>query len=419
VKIFNPGPRTLFLVLLISIGAVLFLIIPSSRQAAGTPQGKGGEVIAKATPTPTPRKTTPKKRAPSNSKASQPAKSASEAATAAEMIFWNSIKDSTNPDDFKVYLKKFPNGEFADLAKNRLKTLEAAKSSTNPSSTDPNQTNPNSTNKETDPNAKKTMESNGGASEADIIAKEKVAWDAIKKKDWDGLKLAGGFINVEDDGVYDREGVIASMTDFDFADVTFSEWKMLTIDKDAVILIYNLNEKATYKGHAIPSGPYRAAAAYVNRNGQWLAIYYQQTLVTPAPSPLLTRNQTNGGSPESKAGETGADAVANEKLVWDALKNGNYEAFASYLSPDFIEVEANGVFDKAGTVKKASIFDASKAELSEFRSVKFDNDAYLVTYLVKLRGIKPDQERHTAIWVNRNGKWMALFHQGTTRIRLV
>ena len=39
------------------------------------------------------------------------------------MIFWNSIKDSTNPDDFKEYLKKYPNGEFADLAKNRLKTI--------------------------------------------------------------------------------------------------------------------------------------------------------------------------------------------------------------------------------------------------------------------------------------------------------
>jgi formylglycine-generating enzyme required for sulfatase activity len=75
--------------------------------------------------TPTPKTTTPppKKRTPRNSRT---AKSVSDSATATEMIFWNSIKDSTNPDDFKEYLKKYPDGEFADLAKNRLKKIEAA-----------------------------------------------------------------------------------------------------------------------------------------------------------------------------------------------------------------------------------------------------------------------------------------------------
>jgi hypothetical protein len=34
------------------------------------------------------------------------------------------IKSSTNADDFRAYLKKFPNGTFADLANNRLKVLE-------------------------------------------------------------------------------------------------------------------------------------------------------------------------------------------------------------------------------------------------------------------------------------------------------
>ncbi len=41
------------------------------------------------------------------------------------MIFWDSIKDNANPDDFKEYLKKYPDGEFADLGKNRLKKIEA------------------------------------------------------------------------------------------------------------------------------------------------------------------------------------------------------------------------------------------------------------------------------------------------------
>jgi hypothetical protein len=41
-----------------------------------------------------------------------------------EALFWDSIKASSNPADFKVYLAKFPNGLFAELAQNRLTMLE-------------------------------------------------------------------------------------------------------------------------------------------------------------------------------------------------------------------------------------------------------------------------------------------------------
>ncbi len=38
---------------------------------------------------------------------------------AIELAYWESIKDSTSADDYKAYLKKYPNGQFADLAKRR------------------------------------------------------------------------------------------------------------------------------------------------------------------------------------------------------------------------------------------------------------------------------------------------------------
>jgi hypothetical protein len=43
-----------------------------------------------------------------------------------ELTYWDSIKTSKDPDDFQAYLKKYPNGEFADLAKNRIKSLSPA-----------------------------------------------------------------------------------------------------------------------------------------------------------------------------------------------------------------------------------------------------------------------------------------------------
>jgi hypothetical protein len=275
-------------------------------------------------------------------------------------------------------------------------------------------------NKDTMSNTNRTMESKPMAtvSEAEITAKDVAIWDALKKKDYDafGKLLDTDYIEVEDDGVYDKPGIIAYVKDLNISDVTFSDRKMLRIDKDAVILTYNVTAKGTYKGQALPTGAYHGAAAYVNRDGQWLGIYYQQVLAQtapPPPPPGKTESPKPPASPMSKSGETGPDAAANEKLVWDALKSRNYDAFASYLAPDAIEIEADGVHDKAGSVKGVSTFDASKAELSEWKTVKFDNDASLVTYMVRLPGMKPDQERHSTIWVNRDGKWLALFHEGT------
>ncbi|HEY2973251.1 MAG TPA: formylglycine-generating enzyme family protein [Pyrinomonadaceae bacterium] len=44
----------------------------------------------------------------------------------AEISFWNSIKNSTNPQDFKRYLDKYHRGKFAASARNRLRALEEA-----------------------------------------------------------------------------------------------------------------------------------------------------------------------------------------------------------------------------------------------------------------------------------------------------
>ena len=42
-----------------------------------------------------------------------------------EMLYWNAIKDSRNPADFRAYVTKFPGGLFVELANSRIATLEA------------------------------------------------------------------------------------------------------------------------------------------------------------------------------------------------------------------------------------------------------------------------------------------------------
>lgn len=44
---------------------------------------------------------------------------------AVELAFWDSIKSSNTPEDFQDYLSKYPNGQFAQLAKRRSSTAPA------------------------------------------------------------------------------------------------------------------------------------------------------------------------------------------------------------------------------------------------------------------------------------------------------
>ena len=280
-------------------------------------------------------------------------------------------------------------------------------------------------NKDTSANANKgsEMKSTAGPTEADLSAKEKAGWEAVKAKNWDafGKLLATDYVEAMDDGVHDRAATLAAIKDLEISDYTLSDWKMLPIDKDAAIITYTANNvKGTYKGEAFPTGPYHEAAAYVNRNGEWVAIYYQETLSRPPmpmASPTPGQSPKAATSPAAKPAETTSDVVANEKAVWQALQSKNYDAFASYLASDSMEIEADGVYDKAGSVKGVQGFDASKATLSDWKTAKLDDDASLVTYTVTLPGMKPDmkpmKEYHSTIWANRGGKWQALFHMGT------
>lgn len=49
-----------------------------------------------------------------------------------ELTFWDSIKDSTHASDYEAYLKSYPNGRFAGLARARIERLRAAEQKPKP-----------------------------------------------------------------------------------------------------------------------------------------------------------------------------------------------------------------------------------------------------------------------------------------------
>jgi hypothetical protein len=193
---------------------------------------------------------------------------------------------------------------------------------------------------------------------------------------------------------------------------------MLSVNNDAAILTYQVTLKGKFKGNDVPPGPYRAAAAWVNRDGKWQAFFYQQTAIkiepTPAatPAPSASKLEKAAPSPAAKPADTGPDPIANEKIVWELFRAGNADGFAALLDPAFVELEATAVYGKAEAIKIAG-FDFTQFEESEWKSAKLNDGAALVTYLVKSKDPKMDPERHTTIWANRGGKWLGILHIGT------
>jgi hypothetical protein len=265
------------------------------------------------------------------------------------------------------------------------------------------------------------------STDADIIAQEKAIWDKIKQKEPEGFAamLADDFIYVSSDGVYDKAGTVNGIKQMAVTEMTLSDWKTVMLDKDAAIVTYTVSIKGTSGGQPTPPGAQRAASLWVNRGGKWVGEFHQDTLVEEAPKSADTAtnkpaahaaNTNTAAATEPKAAEPlSDDPVAREKQVWDALKKRDYDRFASYLAEEQIEVFAWGVNDKAGSINGVKQANLTSAVLSDFKTLKIDDDVQVVTYMVKGSGdLSPTGARDSTVWVKRDGKWLAAFHQDTS-----
>ena len=271
-------------------------------------------------------------------------------------------------------------------------------------------------------NTNKAAETKSAAplTEAEASAKEKEVWASIEKKDSAafGAYLVDDFIYVSGDGVHDKAATVKRISDAGtMSNLVFSDWKLVSVDKDAAVLVYKFNANAAMNGQTQPVSSY-ASTLMVNRSGKWQAIYHQDCDVSTAPPPpAKASTPSTSASPAAAASPAtmSSNVEANEKAVWAALTARHWDLFAGYLANDAVEVEPLGVSDKAGSVKGVQAFDFSKSSLSDWKTVKIDDDAAIVTYVAHFPGQKPDTEYHTTVWANRNGKWSAVFHHGTPK----
>jgi hypothetical protein len=124
----------------------------------------------------------------------------------------------------------------------------------------------------------------GDALATEVIAQEKLAWEAAKKKDKAALAklLADDFTEIIDDGVFDKGGILAYLDNVQLVSYSPSNFKARTITPDAVLLIFQVTEEGKYKGHDFHAQN-NVASLWAKRNGMWQNVHFQET---PFPKPV-------------------------------------------------------------------------------------------------------------------------------------
>ena len=134
-------------------------------------------------------------------------------------------------------------------------------------------------------------------------------------------------------------------------------------------------------------------------------------------SPPPTRRNAGGrfSSPKPPA----SMFESREKQVWAALGKKDYDAFAAFLAEDQLEVTSRRVNTKAQTIEGVRAVAFDDVTLSDFRVVDLNDETVIVIYRVRAKvtvggQTMPIDEIASTTWVLRGGKWLAVFHQGTS-----
>ena len=112
----------------------------------------------------------------------------------------------------------------------------------------------------------------------EVIAQEKLAWEATKQKDKAGLAklLSEDYTEITDDGVFDKAGVLANMDNITLTSYSPRDFKARTIAPDVVPLVFQVTVTGKYKDHNFQVDN-NAASLWAKRSGSWQNVHFQET----------------------------------------------------------------------------------------------------------------------------------------------
>jgi len=110
--------------------------------------------------------------------------------------------------------------------------------------------------------------------------------------------------------------------------------------------------------------------------------------------------------------------VAKESEELDALKNGDLNAFASLVADEAVFLNARGPSSKAEVVKHIAEFKLLDYAMEDVKFVPVSKNSGLIAYKLTEKGASHGKEFTaqvyvSALWIEREGKWVCLFSQET------
>jgi hypothetical protein len=247
-----------------------------------------------------------------------------------------------------------------------------------------------------------------------FIAKEKQDWEALKHKDKATATrlLADDFVGMYDFGFFNKSEWVKQMDEeYSIDDYSIESARVLHPSANTALLLYNSNCKGTGTWTESCFHTWRISDLYVERNGQWLALFSQDT------------QATSNDSDEAVLKEI----LASETRIVDALSRDDIEGFAKLLPDDVIDIDDDGIHTKAEWIPE---MQEQKDRGFLFRDFRFDDPKLIrlgpneATFTAKeiiheLDKGKPVEERYytNATYVRRNGKWQPRVYQDTPMVK--
>jgi ketosteroid isomerase-like protein len=246
--------------------------------------------------------------------------------------------------------------------------------------------------------------------DAFFVAKEKEDWEALKNKDKAAAArlLADDFVGMYDTGYSTKSEWLKQIDGrYTVDDYRIEDVKVLRPNPTTTLLLYKATCKGTGEWSAFCSRPEYISDLFVERNGQWVALFSQDT-------------QASSGESDDVALKA---ILSSENQIVDALSSDDIEGFGKFLPDDIVDIDTDGVKGKSEWLKG---FERQKKVRYLFRGFRFEDpklirlgpDAAILTAKEIIQGLdkgKPFEDRlyTMACYLRRNGKWVPIVYQDT------
>jgi len=244
--------------------------------------------------------------------------------------------------------------------------------------------------------------------EQEILAKEKEVWELSVREDWDGWSklMAEDTLPVYSDGYASKAEVLQAL--HSSSDPQHSSNLHYSMDDvrvipvgEAGLIVYKVSTDSK-EGEKTVSRQFYVSSLWQKHEGKWLNRFWQET-DTALPDDQRSKQ-----------------ALAKEREIQEAQKQGDWARFADLLSDDLVAIDEDGIRGKKELLEqiRTSDFHLSDYKMEDVSTIPEGNGAivaYKQTHIGTERGKPFALHINThSNWQKRGDKWVLTMFQDST-----